>query len=96
MRHVHYRLHLVKVRFLFWAASGLELGSLDFCSHHALAEKGLASQKQLVVVAASIRTAGQARKAVEVELTLKARELGLSKVATRSTEQGNKLSVNSK
>jgi hypothetical protein len=79
--HKRHRRHAVKVWFLLRAGSGLELGSLDLDAYHALAEELAVSEEEFMVVASRIGAACQALKAVQIELSLKGRQFGLTKVS---------------
>ena len=72
--------HGIKVGLLIRAACCLELGALDFGSHHALTEELLPAKEEFMIVSTSIRTPRNAIEAVKIELPLKARELALTEV----------------
>jgi len=65
------------------AAGSLEASSLDLGARHLLAQKGLSTEKQLVVIALCILAASQTAKAVEIQLTLKGSQLALTKVSAQ-------------
>ena len=73
--------HGIKVRLLIRTRGSLKLGSLDLGARHLLAQKDLSTKKEFVVVARGIGSAREARKAIEIQLTLKGSQLGLTKVS---------------
>ena len=72
--------HLVKVGFFFWTARCLEFGPLDLGTDHLFAEIGSPTKKEFVVVTTTVTTTSQSLKPIQVQLSLKGSELGLSEV----------------
>ena len=72
--------HGVEVGLVVGVARGLEPGALDPGPDDAPGKEGHAAEEVLVVVPARIAAAGETAEAVEVELTLEARQLGLVEV----------------
>lgn len=73
--------HAPKVGFLLRIRSRSYSSTLDLDALNASHEKGLATEKHFVVVAALVEAAREAHKAIEVELALKGGDFGECKVA---------------
>ena len=73
--------HGVKVGFLVGTAGGLEAGALDLGAAHVLGEVGLAPEKELIVIRTGVFSPSETLESVEIQLTLEAREFGLTKVS---------------
>ena len=69
--------HQIKVGFRLGVTWLLVTGSFDLLSGHALAKGRTSTKEHLVVVRSSIGAVRESSKAVEIELSLEARELGL-------------------
>mmetsp|Transcript_38082 Transcript_38082/g.79177 ORF Transcript_38082/g.79177 Transcript_38082/m.79177 type:complete len:263 (-) Transcript_38082:137-925(-) len=79
-RSDNHRRHGVKVRFLVRTAGSLKLGSLDLGADHALAEEGLSTEEQFMVVTTGVSSAGETAESIEIQLALEGSKLGLAKV----------------
>lgn len=71
-RHTY---HHVKVGFQIRIVGTLDLGTLDAFPHHALGQVFPMTQKVFVIIARSVETSRNARKAVEIQLPLKGGQL---------------------
>ena len=63
-------------------------GPLDLLPLHTHAEMRSAPKKEFMVVSSGIRTLRDATESVQIELTLKGSQLGLTKVSISSRVKG--------